>query len=308
MSSHLAAQYSQGQLAQALIRQQNLQDFSGAPLPSGASISTQGMVFSQDGSASASTNITGPGRSSNAHSARSAPYPAPSLASQPGVASKNQPPKRRGATDAQINAYLHNDNGSFRTQKEVANALHADGLGADNRRVVAQLKAAGGVTLLPGATDAQINAQLHNDNGSLRIHKEVISALRADGVGADSRRVSAQLQAARGVRKLPGATDAQIDAHLHNEDGSLRTQKEVVSTLHANGVGADKSRIMAQLQAAGGARRMPSATDAQINTYLHNENGSSRTQNEVSSALRADGLGADAKRIWTQQQAARGQQ
>jgi hypothetical protein len=58
-----------------------------------------------------------------------------------------------------------------------------------------------------------------------------------------------QLQAAGGAWHLPGATDEQINAHLYNTDGSLRTQSDVTSALHAAGWGAGSSRIEAQRQA-----------------------------------------------------------
>ena len=79
-SSHLAAQYSQGQLTEALIRPSNPQDFSGNPLPSGASTSTQSMVFSHDGSAAgALVTIPGPTRHRVGQAKRFEPYPASSL-------------------------------------------------------------------------------------------------------------------------------------------------------------------------------------------------------------------------------------
>ncbi|WLI10728.1 MULTISPECIES: hypothetical protein [Pseudomonas] len=50
-----------------------------------------------------------------------------------------------------------------------------------------------------------------------------------------------------------GATDNQITAHLRNDDGSLRTQTDVISALHAVGLGAGNARIVSALrQAAGG--------------------------------------------------------
>ena len=77
-SSHLAAQYSRGQLARAMIQQNNPQDFSDKQLPSGTSVSTQSMVFSQDGSTGASTGVPGPSRTRLPQTARSEPSPASS--------------------------------------------------------------------------------------------------------------------------------------------------------------------------------------------------------------------------------------
>ncbi|TPG82512.1 hypothetical protein EAH72_35370, partial [Pseudomonas caspiana] len=165
------------------------------------------MVFSHDGSAGASTSGPGPSRNRPAHAARSAPYQAPSLSSRSGATSEGLPPKRLRATVEQINAHLHNADGSLRTQKDVISALRDAGWGAGNTRIAAQLQAAGGARHLPGATDEQINAHLHNDDGSLRIRRDVTSALHAAGWGAGHDRIIAQLQAAGGGRRLHGATD-----------------------------------------------------------------------------------------------------
>ncbi len=128
----------------------------------------------------------------------------------------------------------------------------------------------------------------------------------ADGLGASSNRIAAQPQAAR--RPRLGAEHLQIEARLRNPDGSLRTQRAVVRALHAAGLGAGESRIRAQLHAAGGARHLPSATDAQINAHLHNPDGSLRTHRGVASALRAAGWGAGHARITTLRQDALGPQ
>ncbi|MCF5167319.1 hypothetical protein GIW45_25525 [Pseudomonas congelans] len=304
-SSHLAAQYSRGQLAQALIMQNNPQDFSGEPLPSGTSVSTQGMVFSHDGFAGASTGVHGPGLTQPNQSSRSAPYSAHSVSSRSGATSRSERQRRPDATDAQIHAHLQKPDGSLRTIKQVGSALHTAGLGAGDKRIAAQLQAAGGARHLPGATDAQIHAQLHNPDGSLRTKLQVASALHTAGLGASNNRIQGQLQAAGGARLLPGATDAQIHAYLHNPDGSLRVGRDVASALHAAGLGADNNRIRAQLHAAGGARLRPGATDAQINEHLYNPDGSLRAGKDVASALHAAGLGAGNDRIWAQLQAAR---
>ncbi|WLI10737.1 MULTISPECIES: hypothetical protein [Pseudomonas] len=273
--------YEAAQRLRALDQGESRSGFSGPALPSGSTVS-------------------------------SAPYQVPSLSSRSGPTSEGQPPKRRGATDNQITARLHNDDGSLRTHSGVASALQAAGLGASNARIDAPLQAAGGTRRLRGATDAQINARLHNDDGSLRTRSGVASALQAAGLGAGVTRIAAQLQAAGlgagvaritaqlaagGARLRPGATDAQIDAHLHNDDGSLRTRSGVASALRAAGLGASSARIDAQLQAAGGARLRPGATDAQIDAHLHNDDGSLRTHSGVASALQAAGLGASTMRI-----------
>jgi transposase len=297
-------------LMRELIGRHNPQDFEGEPLPSGNSGSTQSksLVFSHDGSAGPSTGVPGPDRTRLAHAARSAPYPAPSLSSRSQETSEGKRKNRPGATDAQIAEHLHNADGSLRSAKDVLSSLHAVGVGAADNRISAQLRAAGGPRQLPGATDAQIAEHLHNADGSLRTAKGVASALRAVGLGADDKRTWAHLRAAGGPRHLPGATDAQIAEHLHNADGSLRTAKAVASALHAVGLGVAKERIGGLLQAAGGARHLPSATDAEIAGHLHHSDGSLRSRNRVTSALRAAGLGAGKDRIDVQLQAARAQQ
>ncbi|WLI10687.1 MULTISPECIES: hypothetical protein [Pseudomonas] len=175
----------------------------------------------------------------------------PSLSSRSGAASEGQPPKRRGATDNQITAHLHNDDG-LRTHKDVASALHAAGLGAGSARIAAQLQAAGSARRLRSATDEQITAHLHNTDGALRTRSGVASALHAAGLGADNRRIAAALRAAGAARLRSSATDAQINAHLHNDDGALRGRDQVASALRAAGLGASRARIDALLQAARG--------------------------------------------------------
>jgi hypothetical protein len=142
----------------------------------------------------------------------------------------------------------------------------------------------------------------------LRSAMNVLEALHTVGLGAAKERIFVQLQAAGGARQLPGATDVQIAEHLHNADGSLRTARDVTSALHAVGLGAARNRIMAQLHAAGGARHLPGATDAQIAEHLHNADGLLRTTRDVASALHAVGLGASDKRIGTHLQNAGGAQ
>ena len=101
ISSHQAAQSSRGQLAQATIGHNNSRN-SSPLLPSGASVSTRGMVLSNDGSAGASTGVPGHSRNRPAHAARSTPYQAPSLSSRSGATSEGPPAKtasRHGCSD-----------------------------------------------------------------------------------------------------------------------------------------------------------------------------------------------------------------
>jgi hypothetical protein len=155
------------------------------------------MVFSHDGSTSASTGVPGPSRSQPTHEARGATYLVPSLSSRSGTTSENKPPKRIVATEEQINAHLYNDYGSLRIAKDVGIALRASGLGAGTNRIAAQLRAVQGVQRLPGASDEQIKAHLYNDDESLRSEVGVAKALNSVGLGARNDRIRAELQLAR---------------------------------------------------------------------------------------------------------------
>jgi len=203
---------------------------------------------------------------------------------------------------------MYNEDGSLRPQRAISAALHKAGLGAKNDRVREQLRAAGGVRPQPSATDQQIRAHLYNYDGTRRTRAEVASALHAAGLGASDARLGTHLQAAGATRHLPGATDEQIRAHLHNDDGSLRPQKDVVSALHAIGLGAGELRVTAQLRAVGATRYMPGATDEQIRTHLYRDNGSLRTKPEVADALHDAGLGVSDGRLGTLLRAAHAQQ
>ncbi|WP_223538006.1 hypothetical protein [Pseudomonas sp. GL-B-16] len=210
------------------------------------------------------------------------------------------------ATNDQIRAQLENDDGTWRNRSDVTSALHAAGLGADNYRIQTQLRAAGRARYLPSATDEQIRAHLKNDDGTWRAQEAVASSLHTAGLGAGYNRIQNQLRTVRGGRKLPSATDNQIRAHLKNDDGTWRTQQAVASALHAVGLGAANIRIQTQLQAAGGGRKLPSATNDQIRAELKNDDGTLRTHGAVVSALHAVGLGAANNRILAQLQAAGG--
>jgi hypothetical protein len=289
-------------LMRELIGRHNPQDFEDEPLPSGDSVSTQSksLVFSHGGSAGLLTGVPGPDRTRLAHAARSAPYPAPSLSSRSQATPEGKQQHRKGATDAQIAEHLRNDDGSLRSAMNVLEALHAVGLGAAKERIFVQLQGAGSARQLPSATEAQIAEHLHNPDGSLRSARNVLSSLQAVGLGAAKSRAMAHLHAAGGARRLPGATDAQITDHLRNPDGSLRTTRDVLSALRAVGLGATDKRIGTHLQDAGGTRRLPGATDAQIAEHLHHPDRSLRAITDVASALHAVGLGADDKRIGIQ--------
>lgn len=86
---------------------------------------------------------------------------------------------------------------------------------------------------------------------------------------------------------------ANQSMHLYNERPSRPSARGVPLGAQLQGVGA-------ALQAAGGARRGPAASDDQIRANMRNDNGSLRTRPEVEDALRAHGLSASAMRIITQ--------
>jgi hypothetical protein len=71
--THLAL-FTNSALVQELIHRNNPQDFSDKPLPSGASVGTQSMVFSHGGSTGASTDALGRQRTVPDHAARRMPY------------------------------------------------------------------------------------------------------------------------------------------------------------------------------------------------------------------------------------------
>ncbi|WP_223536805.1 hypothetical protein [Pseudomonas sp. GL-B-16] len=211
VSSQLAAQYSRGQLTAALIRLNNPEDSSGAPLPSGVSTSTPSMVFSHDGSTGPSAAIAGPSRTPTGYMAPTQPYP---TSSPSGAASKGKRQKLPSATADEIKANLRNTDDSLRTQAAVVDSLHAIGKGARKKRILDLLHAAGMPQRLKHATDDEIKEHLRNKNkdGTLRGRKAVASALQAVGKGARKKRISELLHAAGWPQQRPGATDERSES------------------------------------------------------------------------------------------------
>jgi hypothetical protein len=185
----------------------------------------------------------------------------------------------------------------LRTKEDVLSALHNARLGTGIGPILAQLQAVGRTRLLPSATDPEIKAQLRDDDGSLRTYKDVLSALHYKGCGARTVRITDQMQAAGEARLLPSATDAEIKAHMRKDDGSLRTNRDVVNTLHDKGLGACKNRVLDLLQLAGSKRRLPAPTVAELEAHLRDDDGSLRTRKDVIGALHDKGLGAGDHRI-----------
>ncbi len=205
ISTQLAAHYSRSQLAGAIIRLVNTQDFTGPPLPSGVSISTQSMVFSHidSGAGESVANSSGPSRSRTTQNARVEPY----LTSTGSVDSGSmQPKQRQRLTDEQIRAHLKNPDGTFRNQLGVANALKAEGFVPRTDRIKAQLQAAG-VAQRRSATDEQIREHLESPGGTWRSHKDVVSALNDAGLKTTHERISYQRRAAVSAHRKLSSTN-----------------------------------------------------------------------------------------------------
>jgi arginine repressor len=97
-------------------------------------------------------------------------------------------------------------------------------------------------------------------------------------------------------------TDAQIQAHALNADGTIRTYKATISALHDNGFIASKHSIAEQrrlLVSSGRGRptERKTATDQQILDYSRNTDGSMRNHREIESALHNDGFSLKYSRI-----------
>jgi hypothetical protein len=95
----------------------------------------------------------------------------------------------------------------------------------------------------------------------------------------------------------PSATEEEIEQRLRNKDGSFRTVQVILDSLHAAERGADTTRIMSHLRAAGGQRHMPSATNEEIKKHLLNDDGTLRTHTAVVKAVHDAGKGAGNERI-----------
>ena len=107
----------------------------------------------------------------------------------------------------------------------------------------------------------------------------------------------ALVQATGAALRLPNATPMQIDAHLRNDDGSYRYPEEVAISLHTAGLRASDDKIGARLRAAGGVSVRSIATPEEIDAYLRNGDGSSKSQKQVIDALRKDGFGAGSRGV-----------
>ncbi len=275
MSSPLAAQHSRGQLTQAMISQS-------IPLPSGGSVSTQSAPLPSGDSVSTQG---APLPSGDSVSTQGAPLPSGDSVSTQGMVVSNNGSAARGSEAP----------GPSRNRP--ARAARSTPYQPPSQPSQSQTKSQGRAAPKPGATEDQIRNHLYDDSGALRTAKAVRSALHAAGLGAKETRIGDLLQAVQGVKQRPSATDAQIREHLYDDEGSLRTQKEVIEALHAIGVGASRKSVGTRLHAVGGIQQLPGATDAQIREHLNNDDGTLRMNSEVRSALQTVGLGVDTNRL-----------
>lgn len=199
-----------------------------------------------------------------------------------------QSAKRRGVTDGELNVHLYKDGGVLRTMGEFTSAVRGAGLHVRDKRMGDLLKAAGGGK--KHTSDAEIITHLRNADRSFRTYGEVAGIMRAAGFSVGERRIRAQLNTIQGNLPLLDATDGQLDQHLHNDDRSLKTPRQIGRALRAVGLKASADRIKAHREAAGGQRDLITATDDQIKAQLRKPDGTARTKDEVGDALRSAGL------------------
>ncbi len=237
-STHLAARYSHSQLTEAMVRQNNPQNYS-APLPSGASGSTKTIAFSHSGSAAErlAASGSGPIRTQATRNALNGPYPGSTRLGATGSQERVRP------TDDEIKALIRDPSGNMKTHREVCDELNALGRTAHYPRVSSILRDAGGKRAGLSASDEEIKARLRNPDGTLRNEKDVLRALHADELGAQNRRIHFFLRQALGGQAREAATDDEIRVCLQNPDGTLRTARQVREALHAENLAAGEARI-----------------------------------------------------------------
>lgn len=134
-----------------------------------------------------------------------------------------QPPTRISPTDAQVQAYVINADGSIRTRKEIRSLLHANGFSAATDRI------------------NRIIAEL--DTSGVAVRKERIRKPNSNpsGSGTQAKRIK--------------ASDVVIQGYLLNSDGKMRSQESVADALHEDGYRAANNRITKQLQQIRGTIR-----------------------------------------------------
>ena len=156
------------------------------------------------------------------------------------------------ANDAQITAQLRTTKGTLRTEDQVLAALHAEGIGARKDRIARLLRVAretAHIKIKP--TPDQLEAFIRHENGSVKSSRAAATALRTAGFGIRADTLLKQLKDARAADNTPvRASDDQVKAHMHNDDGSLKTKEEITNALGSAGMQATDRRIAALLKAA----------------------------------------------------------
>lgn len=284
--------FTNSELTNEFIQRHNPQDFLEDPLPSQVSNSAESMTFTHDNSADTGSVSLGPIRAHRSDTNRTQPYPA---SSQSGSASEvTRRIRRKGATDEQLSNQTRHEDGSLKTQKEVANDLHGQNIGADNNRIVKQLR--GTREVRRKATDEDIVINLRREDGTFKKTKQVVDDMHALGLGVAPQRVVAQLKAAGALRE--SATKEQINKHLRRDDGSLKTQLQVANDLRKAGLAVTTMSITEQLQEARGGRiNRPSASDDEVRAHMYHDNGSLKSYRELNGDIHAIGLGVESTRI-----------
>ncbi len=244
-STHLAAHYSRSQLTEAMVRQNKPQNYS-APLPSGASGSTQTMAFSHLGSAAESLTASGSGpiRTQATRNALNGPYPGSTRSGATGSQARVRP------TDDEIRALIRGPDGNLRTHREVRDKLYALGRTASSSLIHSIFQNLEGRRVLPSASDGEISARLRNPDGTLRNEKDVLRALHADKLGARGERIRSLIRQAPDNLMRRSATNDEIRGRLRNPDGKLRTRDQVFEALHAENLAAANDRVRSLLQEA----------------------------------------------------------
>jgi hypothetical protein len=240
LASRYMAQQSQGALTLARMTLTDRQAFEGPPELSGS------LTGPHHGPARASIPVPGPSRKLPGHAQRKAPYSSCPLP----AGFDGKPPQRKSPSDTEMAKHMRDSNGLLRTQKGFAQALHDHGFKANKKLIGKLLQGAGARRRFESATNDQIGAQLLKEDNSLRTTDEILAELNANKLGADPDRVAALLQGFTGEQKRKNASEDQISLYLYKNGNSLRTEEEVRSALHANGLRAGSKRILAQLKAA----------------------------------------------------------
>jgi hypothetical protein len=106
--------------------------------------------------------------------------------------------QRPGASDALIKRELRGPDGKLRNRRQVTEVLNDLGWGSNNVRIQKFLQEERGLVQLPGASEAEIAANLRDSNGNLRTERAVAQALNDNlNKGASNKRIRVLLQKER---------------------------------------------------------------------------------------------------------------